>query len=68
MNRRKKKQNDPHNDPHFDRLVKDIVRIIKKTDREIEKIRKIFPDMPNPLRKPATKRKVKQQNLIKGRV
>lgn len=54
MNRRKKKSNDPN----FNRLVKDIVRIIKNTDKEIEKIRKNFPDIPNPL-KPAKRRKKK---------
>lgn len=45
MNRRKTPK-----DPDFDKLLKDIVQIIKKTDKEIEKIRKQFPYIQNPLR------------------
>lgn len=55
MNRRRKKPNDPN----FDRLVKDIVKIIKESDAEMEKIRKRFPNVRNPLRK-RTKKRVKE--------
>lgn len=44
-------------DPRFEKLVKDIVEIIKSTSKEIDKIRKNFPGIPNPLKPTKRSRK-----------
>ncbi|MDP3710460.1 MAG: hypothetical protein Q8R29_01915 [bacterium] len=54
----KREKNPIPRDKQFNQLVKDLVRIIKKTDREIEKMRKVFPEISNPL-KPTKRRRKK---------